>query len=157
MFTIMKEYLLNLIQYDTWANKEISDCLIKLEEPPEKSLSLMSHIINARIIWLNRLKSLSTDISVWQLYAKSELDRVLEKSSGDLYEFLNSVPEKDLQSEIVYTNTKGESFRSSINEILTHLIIHSAYHRGQIISDLKQIMKTLPFTDYIYFVRSIKK
>lgn len=63
----MKEYFINLFKYEAWANKEVSDCLISISEPPEKALSLMSHIINAQVIWLSRITGKTIDVnSVWK-------------------------------------------------------------------------------------------
>jgi uncharacterized damage-inducible protein DinB len=40
-----------------------------------------------------------------------------------------------------------------VEEILTHLVIHSAYHRGQIASDLRAAGQEPAYTDYIHAVR----
>jgi uncharacterized damage-inducible protein DinB len=53
-------------------------------------------------------------------------------------------------------NTKGEVFRSEVSEILLHLNVHASYHRGQIISLVKDKIDPLPNTDYIHYARKIK-
>lgn len=153
----MKEYFINLFEYENWANKEIGNLLLTLSEPPEKAMSLMSHIINAQIVWLSRLKKVASDVKVWQLYSKSEISGALEKSSSDLSDFINNISESDIESVIEYANTKGEKFRSGVKDILTHMSIHSAYHRGQIIIEIKPFVQTVSYTDYIHYVRVIKK
>ena len=152
----MKEYFLNLFRYDNWANREVSDCLISLDHPPEKALSLMSHIINAQKIWLCRITGTTYNAnSVWQTLLKSEITEALNNSSAALIEYTGSLSENDPEKIIEYTNTKGESFRSPLKDILTHLSLHSAYHRGQIILLIKPNVKVLPNTDYINYVRNI--
>lgn len=147
--------LKNLFEYESWANKEIADCLVKLDDPPEKAVSLMSHIINANILWLCRIKKKGSDITVWKIYPKSEIISEVNKSSSDLIEYVKNISGSDLEIIINYKNTKGESFTSSLNDILTHLIIHSSYHRGQITLLIKPFVKNLPVTDYIHYVRTI--
>lgn len=153
----MKEYFINLFEYENWANKEVSGSFLTLTDPPEKAISLMSHIINAQIVWLSRLKNIVSEVKVWQLYSRSEITGVLEKSSSDLSEFINNIFQSDIESVIEYANTKGEKFRSGVKDILTHLSIHSAYHRGQIISVIKPFVESAPYIDYIHYIRVIKK
>jgi uncharacterized damage-inducible protein DinB len=54
---------------------------------------------------------------------------------------------------VSYTNSKGELWTSTVEDILTHLVIHSAYHRGQIASDLRSAGREPAYTDYIHAVR----
>jgi uncharacterized damage-inducible protein DinB len=58
-----------------------------------------------------------------------------------------------LSQSVSYTNSKGEAWSSTVQEILTHLVIHSAYHRGQIASDLRAAGQEPAYTDYIHAVR----
>lgn len=152
----MKEYFINLINYENWANKEVTDCIVSLNDPPEKSLALMSHIINAQMLWLSRIKNETAGTTVWKLYSKSEISEKLEKSSKQLEEFINNLSESNLMKVVSYTNTKGEQFESKISDILTHLTHHSAYHRGQIILLIKPLVNILPYTDFIHFARNVK-
>lgn len=150
----MKEYFINLFRYEIWANKRVADSLTSLDRAPEKALLLMSHIINAQKVWLSRITGKTYDInSVWKTLAKADITSALNYSSSALTEYLNSLQENDLEKYIEYTNTKGESFKSLLKDILTHLSVHSAYHRGQVILLLKHDLNVLPSTDYIIFVR----
>jgi uncharacterized damage-inducible protein DinB len=54
---------------------------------------------------------------------------------------------------VTYTNSKGEVWTSGVEDILTHVTIHSAYHRGQIASDLRAEGHTPAYTDFIHAVR----
>lgn len=152
----MKIYFENLFDYESWANNEIVKSLISIDEPPEKAMTLMSHIIDAQILWLCRIKNTVSDIHVWQTYSKSEMSPALQKSSSDLKVFINNITGNGPDNVINYANTKGEKFKSSLKDILTHLLFHSAYHRGQIILLIKPLVISLPYTDYIHFERSIK-
>jgi uncharacterized damage-inducible protein DinB len=52
-----------------------------------------------------------------------------------------------------YTNSKGEPWTNTVEEILTHVVIHSTYHRGQIASDLRNAGLEPAYTDYIHALR----
>lgn len=49
---------------------------------------------------------------------------------------------------------KGDSFSSTIEDILQHVITHSAYHRGQIAADLRTSGSTPAYTDFIHATRN---
>ncbi len=152
----MKEHFLDLIAYEQWANNAITYSLVKIEELPPKALSFMSHIIDAQITWLGRIKNIETNVRVWKDYSIEEISGKLNTSSSDLKDYVNSIRNEDLEKIIIYKNTKGESFQSSLEDILTHLIIHSSYHRGQIILLIKPVVPVLPYTDYIHYARTVR-
>jgi uncharacterized damage-inducible protein DinB len=58
-----------------------------------------------------------------------------------------------ISRRVAYTNSKGEEWTSGVEDILTHVTIHSAYHRGQIASDLRAAGHTPAYTDFIHAVR----
>ena len=65
----------------------------------------------------------------------------LEKVDGNFFETIS------------YKNSKGEPWSSTVLDILTHVIVHSAYHRGQIASHMRETGQTPAFTDFIHAVR----
>ena len=153
----MKEYFTDLFSYEVWANNVIFGCLISLEDPPEKALSIMSHIINAGDVWLCRLLGKDYDKgSVWKTLAKHEIPDALGNSSKGLIEYVKDLEEAEFSKNISYKNTKGENFTSSVHEILTHLTHHSAYHRGQVVLLIKPFVSELPYTDYIHYARNVR-
>ena len=66
-------------------------------------------------------------------------------------EYLRTVA--DLSQTFAYKNTKGEAWSSSIGDVLTHVLMHSAYHRGQIASHMREQGHTPAYTDFIHAVR----
>jgi uncharacterized damage-inducible protein DinB len=58
-----------------------------------------------------------------------------------------------LARQINYVNSKGESWSSQVDDILLHVITHSAYHRGQIASNMRAAGLTPAYTDFIHAVR----
>ncbi|HYF39845.1 MAG TPA: DinB family protein, partial [Gemmatimonadales bacterium] len=79
-----------------------------------------------------------------------ECAKHLAQVSGELLESLDYEP---LSEPISYINSKGERWSSTVEDILTHIVIHSAYHRGQIASDLRAEGHEPAYTDYIHAVR----
>jgi uncharacterized damage-inducible protein DinB len=55
---------------------------------------------------------------------------------------------------IVYKNTSGTEFKSTIAEIATQVINHGTHHRAQIGQLLKQVgIDALPPLDFIFYIR----
>jgi uncharacterized damage-inducible protein DinB len=52
-----------------------------------------------------------------------------------------------------YTNSDGQHFETSVSDILTHVALHGAYHRGQVAHLLRGAGAEPQATDYIQFGR----
>ena len=147
----MISQLERLLHYDRWANRETLKSLGQAIPPP-RSLKWMGHIIGADFLWLARMEGQTSELPVWPDLSLKECGKRLEKLSQLLEDVAKSGP-KRLSQPISYTNSKGEPWTSTVEEILTHVVIHSAYHRGQIASDVRAAGHTPAYTDYIHAVR----
>jgi uncharacterized damage-inducible protein DinB len=147
----MMAQLRRLLRYDLWANGETLGAL-RQGEPPPRSLRWMAHIVGAEFLWLARMNGTISDLPVWPTLSLDECEARLPELSRELGEFdIDRLG--PLDRTVHYTNSKGEPWTSTVEDILTHLVIHSAYHRGQIASDLRQAGQEPAYTDYIHAVR----
>jgi uncharacterized damage-inducible protein DinB len=149
----MLEHLRSLFSYDDWANREVLASLQALDAPPARSIKLLAHIVSAERLWLERLLIHKQTLPVWPLFTleqcQSEIDRL-----PDLWNsYLASLGEAGLSHSLTYKNTKGESFTNKKQDILLHVVMHSAYHRGQIAADMRAAGFTPAYTDFIHAVR----
>ncbi len=142
--------LLRLFAYDDWANREALRSL--RDGGPAAARRRMAHIIGAQWTWLQRLAK-GPPVEVWpdlDLDACSaQLDELRERY-GELFRTLT---EEGLARRVSYTNTKGRKFESTAGEILTHVALHGAYHRGQIASDVRAHGQEPAYTDFIHATR----
>jgi len=148
----MKVGLDRLLRYDLWANRETLRALRQRDTPPTRSLRWIGHIIGAEFLWLARMNGSVSDLPVWPTLSLEECEARLSQLSGELGEF-DIDRRGPLDRPVRYTNSKGEPWTSTVEDILTHLVIHSAYHRGQIASDLRNAGQEPAYTDYIHAVR----
>jgi uncharacterized damage-inducible protein DinB len=82
----------------------------------------------------------------------------LIQSSNEIVMFAASRDESLLTSTYAYKNMKGDPFEDTYEETLFHVVNHSTYHRGQIISMLREAGVTkLVSTDLIHYLRALKK
>jgi len=68
-------------------------------------------------------------------------------------DYLRQMDEAGIDQKVPYKNSKGESFDSRVEDVLTHVAMHGTYHRGQIAADLRAAGAAPPYTDFIHAVR----
>lgn len=149
----MIEHVRRLFVYDDWANREVLASLEAVKSPLSRSLNLLVHIVAAETLWLERLLIRNQTCPVWPRFALDECRLEIEKLSGLWKDYLGSLGETGLSTSTTYKNTKGESFTSQKQDILMHVVMHSAYHRGQIAADMRAAGLTPGYTDFIHGVR----
>jgi uncharacterized damage-inducible protein DinB len=149
----MLEHIGSLFSYDDWANREILHSLQDLDAPPERSIKLLAHILSAERLWLERLRAEKQTLPVWPLFTLQDCQSEIDQLPGRWTSYLTSLGEAGLSTLCAYKNTKGETFSSRKQDILLHVVMHSAYHRGQIAADLRAAGFTPPYTDFIHAVR----
>jgi uncharacterized damage-inducible protein DinB len=159
-------YFKTLVNYNVWANKKICGFIIKAGDEIAGLEQLSSfpsvfktvlHIWGAESIWLLRLQNesptsfpaadfnggIAAACSGW-LTASGDFER----------EMLNLQDEEALSRQVIYRNLKGEPFISTVQEVVSHCMNHSTFHRGQLITLLRGAgYKELGATDMIAYYR----
>jgi uncharacterized damage-inducible protein DinB len=145
------QYLRRLFSYDEWANREVLSVLRKDGASSERSRKLLAHILSAQRLWLERLQQSPQTLPVWPDLTFEQCDREI----GDLATKWKArlADNADLSRTVAYKNSKGEPWSNREDEIMLHVITHSAYHRGQIAADLRAAGITPAYTDFIHGVR----
>lgn len=112
----------------------------------------MGHIIGAELLWLSRMEGDTSPLAAWPDLTLEECEVLL---AGLSHRLVRSLPDEveALSRAVAYTNSKGEPWTSTVEEILNHVVIHSAYHRGQIASDMRSAGQEPAYTDFIHAVR----
>ena len=90
-------------------------------------------------------------VPVWPQSDLAGCEAEAKKLESEWLDYLNGVAE--LSQTVTYKNTKGEAWSSSIGDVLTHVVMHSAYHRGQIASHMREQGTVPAYTDFIHAVR----
>ena len=138
--------------HDSWANHEALASLGSGTLPP-LTLERMGHIIAAEWLWLGRMKQWKQATPVWPEWTVQQCEAQAGKLPPLWQEFVSGLRGAGLDQPVTYLNSKGESWTSSVGDILTHVLLHSAYHRGQVAADLRAAGLTPAYTDYIHAVR----
>jgi uncharacterized damage-inducible protein DinB len=150
----MKEYYLQLFEYNHWANKLIFNEIKDRQNLNPKIYSIFSHTIIAQILWLNRIKKGTYEFKdFWQVLTIAEMELFYTRSTNDWIKFIRGQKEDGFQESCSYTNSKGIKYTNTHAQIITHVINHSTYHRAQVAILLRQENVNPPLTDYIAFFR----
>ncbi len=147
----MKSYFLNLLAYDDWANQQIWQSINQKPLINPKIENLFSHLLSAQKTWLNRCLHNSENTPLWD--TQPDLEKLMISNHQGWVAFIEKLNDDDFEKMISYQTTSGMPFETILKDILTHLINHGTYHRGQIVQLLKNERETLPATDYILWVR----
>ena len=149
----MKTFFNKLWQYNDWANLSLIDSMAQQEEVlPHKSLQLLSHIMNAQLIWIERIKGVISKHGVWDEHDLATCRKLHLLSSEQIQAEIEN-RKTDWQETILYSNSLGQHFETQLDDILLHVFNHGTYHRAQIAQALRINELTPLGTDYITFAR----
>lgn len=160
----MKQLLEQYAAYNVWANQRMIDTISPLPgEMVEKTVAssfstlqlTLLHMWNAESIWWQRIKLLETIES-----PGNENDSIQEIASGLVAQskqweaWVKKSAPAAFEHEFIYRNSKKEQFKQPVYQVLLHLFNHGTYHRGQLVTMLRQLqITTIPATDFIVYSR----
>jgi uncharacterized damage-inducible protein DinB len=147
------EHLERLFAWDDWANREALASLQRCDPAPPRSLRFLAHIVAAERLWLARMKQEPQPMAVWPELSLRQCATELQALRPLWDERIAGLGPAGLEQPVPYTNSKGERWSSRVEDILLHVVTHSAYHRGQIAADVRASGQTPPYTDFIHCVR----
>lgn len=146
-------HLRRQLAWDAWANREAIASLRSAAAPPARALRFMCHVPATERLWLGRLRQDPAPVVVWPEQTVDECAAQAEAMAGEWPRLLDGLGPADLQRAVAYRNSLGESWTSTVGDILAHVVAHSAYHRGQVASELRGAGFTPAYTDFIHAVR----
>lgn len=162
----MKTLLTQFATYHLWANGLLTDCILAL--PPEQHTQLLAssfpslhetllHMWDADTIWWQRMKlqeQIVRPSTTFSGNTEGVIKGLLEQSR--LWkEWVQEAQPHMLDHEFIYYNSKREKLKQPVWQVLLHLFNHGTYHRGQLVTMLRQLGVTkIPGTDFITWTRS---
>jgi len=147
------EHLRRQFAYDAWANREVHATLSASGRPTARPLQLLAHILSAERLWLERIRKQPQSLPVWADFSPDQCEAQINELDLLWHEFLSRLTPAGLSENITYKNSKGEPWTSTVEDILTHVALHAAYHRGQIASQVRAGGGQPAHTDFIHAAR----
>lgn len=161
----MKETLSLFAHYNIWANKLIIDVMLGLDNElldREIASSFSSlrktvyHTWSAEYIWLQRKQLIEHPIWIEKEFTGSfeEACSEWQKASAGLAAFVDDHDGEERLRQVFeyYSILKKQTFQKPLSTTLLHVFNHSTYHRGQLVTMLRQAgVVTIPGTDLVNF------
>jgi uncharacterized damage-inducible protein DinB len=146
---------LRMFDYDSWANRE---CIAAMRgaagSVSPDMVGRMAHILSAQKLWLERILNQPQSMAVWPSATIEGCSALAEQISSAWRNHLKTLSQPTLDTNIKYRNSKGEPWTSRVDDILIHVLFHSAYHRGQIALQMRASGFAPASTDFIHAVRA---
>jgi len=139
--------------YNHWANHELAAGVLAMPGDTTRAVKVLNHIAGAERLWQERLHGDLVTAVVWPDGPASSIPAQFDAIHATWMLFLDNQREEKLLRPISYMNSRGEPWANRVEEILTHVIIHSAYHRGQLAMQIRDHGGDPPMTDFIHAVR----
>lgn len=144
----------SLFQYTQWANGRILTALDSVEDPPDRAVELLSHLLRAQDVWYGRVQDTElADLSLWVDEGLAACAERATDSARRWNELVEACSDGVLDRTVSYKNSSGTRFETPLRDILSHVVNHGTHHRAQIAHVLREADMNPPATDYIFFVR----
>ena len=139
----MKSHFLQFASYNRWANARLYQASMALDEVDYrrnvgaffKSLhGTLNHLLVADRIWMKRLTGHGEHPDRLDAIIHEDRAQLVSARAGEderIVQFVASLTETDISSQLKYSTTSGKPFEQSRAEILAHLFNHQTHHRGQ--------------------------
>jgi uncharacterized damage-inducible protein DinB len=149
------EHLRNLFTYNDWANRRVIVAMKAADS--EKSLRILTHLLITEKEYYERLYGKdSTGFDFWPALSLDECGRLARENAEAYEKLLRRFEENGLDVTAKYRNSKGTAYENTYRELLTHVLLHSSIHRGNIILKLREDGFEPPVIDFIIYLRETK-
>jgi len=113
-------------------------------------LGTLSHILGSQRRWMARFVGQESILGDPPVSDLETLAAGWAETASQLEFFLASLTEEQLAADIIWTN-QGETMTRPLWQPVFHMVNHSTYHRGQVVSLMRQLGYQPPKTDLIHF------
>ena len=156
------EEVRELFRYNAWANRRIFDGVAPV--PEEQYLrdlksshgglhGTLIHLVWGEQLWLARWRERPSPAAPQDLRTLAEVRARWEAVEAERNAWFAGFTDARLGDTMSIQPTTGGEFVHSFREMFRHLVNHSSYHRGQVVTLLRQLGRRPPSTDLILFYR----
>jgi uncharacterized damage-inducible protein DinB len=146
------DWYARLLRYDAWANAETVASL-RGGTAPHKALRWMAHLVGSGELWLARLRDETPAVAVWPDLDLEGCAAGVARLGERWPRYFSTLASEDLNQDVGYRNSRGESWTSTVADILTHVALHGSYHRAQIAAAVRESGGEPAYTDFIHAAR----
>ena len=160
-----KNYFTEVAAYNVWANNIVWGWLDQISDEQWNQNIVSSfnsigetslHIVSAETIWLERLNKVEAPVWLQTTYkgSKEEIMELWKSSTTGLKKFMDEFNEANMMDILVFKRINGDRYEMPHYQVFAHIFNHSTYHRGQLVTMLRQAGFTnVGSTDKLGFYR----
>jgi uncharacterized damage-inducible protein DinB len=152
----VKTHVTRMLRAMAWADEQVLAAINDSPHAPSDALKLLAHLLAAEHVWLARLRQQEPTHPVWPQLDMAACKSLAVDNALGYSDFVAGLSDDGLAAPIRYRNAKGDEFVNSVIDILTQVVTHGAYHRGQIAKALGGAGVPAVSTDFITYVRSVE-
>lgn len=154
----------DLFAYNRWANARILDAAAALDDEAlardlgssfPSVLATLAHLLAADWVWLRRWKGESPSAvpADWDRSSLAAIRAAWDDVEAERTAFLDGLDDAALTAELSYRDIAGRPWTSRMDDMLRHVVNHSTYHRGQVVTMIRQLGAVPPVTDLVAYYR----
>jgi uncharacterized damage-inducible protein DinB len=163
-----RDDVVDLFAFGRWANDRIFEAVSQLTDAElEQEVGgsfgsvrgTLLHMYGADWVWMERFEGRSPRAMPEEGKNARNLAEIRTKwdpIQEELRVYAQSMTAEKLASTIHYTSFAGEPFTRVLSDALVHLVNHGTYHRGQVVTLLRQLGKSAPSTDFLRYLDAAK-
>ncbi len=163
-----REHFIRHTDYQVWANQLLFDNLARLHTDvlnadqglPAVSIHRTVETMLATLrLWASRLHETPDAARFTPIHDAdwSAVKRHLQHELRELRHWLETQPEAFFHHRIVYTRANGEHSSLYAIDMLQHLAVYFAHHRGQLYATATRLGAPAPSLGYIHYLRAMEE
>lgn len=122
-------YFEDLFRFDFEANELWSNFIFEQEQEFPEMNRLMSHLLNAHHLWIRRVRGEEVESGVWDTFEARHFVRLNHQNFSETLDYLERVREFQ---PVSYIGSDQNRYEIASDQLLYHILHHSAHHRGQL-------------------------
>lgn len=161
-----KDTAVKMLEYHAWATAKTlrsveglshEELTRDMQTSHSSVFGTLVHIYGADWVWLKRLSvgESPTFKDLPPVETLAELRAAWQPVQAGLISFAGGLDDADCSRLAEYRLMSGAAMETPVHESLLHVVNHGTYHRGQIVTMLRQQGAEPIPTDFIRFVRTL--
>jgi len=138
----LKDYLIELYDYNYWANKRYLTVAASLTEEQlfrkqghswDSAHAVFVHMMSSERMWPQRWRGQKGEfLDAKDFPTVASIREYWVDMEKDMRAFINGQTEMSLLSDVTYTNPKGETFTLPLWQMVVQPPNHNTHHRGEL-------------------------
>ena len=146
---MLKPYFTDLAAYNSWADQKAIGWLSQITDEQWEQINASSfcsvkqtavHIASAEKIWIDFWTGAAAPVYLSANFtgSKNDLITIWKAASDGLETYIKNHPEEDFNKPVSFIYPNGNTGHMLYYQTFAHIINHSTYHRGQLVTLLRQ-------------------